>query len=561
MPRIPRVQSQQGLPATSGGVFINNPNRGVGEAIAAFGLELTQAVEKREERQAKVAIYDAENSLRRASLEMYLGAQQEKLGKNALPDQETGYKGVFNEYDEFATREVGDRLGKIPPRFHQAARERLESVATGYRERFAIHQAAQEGEYRKQVLQQTLEGVNSEMRLVMGGGGSTEDLFAYAAQVEALITEEARGANVTTAIKAEKTNIVRQGIIAKADIDPAGAKKMLEDKRVIKGLEPSDKASLEDYVERKRIDQEVDTLISTLDAAPLDFAQKIELAGEHPDRQVRDRAVSELNHQRSQADRAKADRQATLITDVYDEIFAKDKPPTPAQVDRDPRFDILEPNQKLAIKSWLNKDADGSGKKAAQDARDFFLWTAAQRSVWSGGLNEDAVQKGVLEYLESGGERGIPIKYGKELYEDVAKAREAPQVGRAAGVLNNELELDRDDQAKFDEALYAAIRARRDRNDGQMPSYEEILEIGRKLAAPLRKDKWFQRPRYKDNKWLEAGGLGSEEDRAMAVVLATDKGWDQAVYDEESKMWYGRKGDRQFRFDPTSNKTFEFIPK
>lgn len=563
MPRIPSIESQRSLPTVRGVRRDNNAEIQVANQLSNLGEAFQQIEQANAEKKARVSIYEAETALRKSSMELLADTSQNRLGKNALPDKETGYTGVYDEYLKFGNQQAEKVLADIDPRFQQAARERLGSVVSSYGDQFLLHQTKQQAIHRQETLHSLVNTMQEELNLAMASGanGGVEDIKFTYQRIEELTRQEAQGGKVEDFLAQKKSALFENAILQASGTAPEKAMEMLLDKETQKTLTAAQKKSLQSQIESDTVKVGVERAVGQIMGAGLSYQGQMALADTLPkgnaiERDIHKRVVGEIEAARTIKERIKAENQSDLIASTWQEIVGdgNQKNLTPETIATDPRFSGLEVNQKDYLRSLLKKEKDPTASKAT----DFFLRSDAEDLIFSGRLDEAGVKQQVVEYVNSNGAKGIPPQYGQEMLDNVKKYRDAPQIGGAAQILKDENDFDKEDQAKFNEVFYREVRSTMARNDGKPLDYTQILEIGRKLAKPINEAKWFPTPRFKDENFR---GLGAEEDAIMAPVIAKKNGWDFAQYDEQSGYWYGRKGDKSFRHDPTTGKTFEFIPK
>ena len=390
MPKIKLIQSQRTLPQSGGNAFLQDRSGAIiGGAVEQLGDNLRVIEERTSAKKAKVATFEAKNELLGMSRLDYTDAIDQKRGANALPNEETGQLGVYGDYDKKAGDFITERVGRIDPRYQDDARASLEGVAERYRDRFMGYQAQQQNEHRKSVLHNNITLMEDELKMSMASGGSLEDIDFVFKDIAAMTKEEARGGNVTEFLDAKKAALYEGAITASITDYPEQALEMLNNSKTIKTLDPATRKNLTAAAEKQLVMKSANQTINQITGSGLTEDGQLEMVDELPtktpeQREVRDVVSREVNYQIAQDAKIESTKQSNLISETYDAIFDEGVNISPAAIDSDPLYSILEPNHKLMIKSWLG------GGKAGQYAETerALLWDDARIKVITGEWDE-----------------------------------------------------------------------------------------------------------------------------------------------------------------------------
>lgn len=379
MAKIPLYEQRGAAPATSGQRTISNAQAGVGEAIAGAGAAVQDFAQKAQAKQSKTDLFEAENELRNLSRDRYIDAQENKLGKNALPNEEDGYKGVFGEYDTEANAFIEERIANLPSAHQEVARQRLSGVSEGYKDRFAVFQSEQQRSHRKQVMESSLESIKEASYTDMAAGLDPSVLFEGINQASALIKEEGAGADVKTLVDQTRKNMLENGLLAMSTKDPTRALEALETKEAKKIFDPVESEAMKETLENSETEFEVQGIITRINASELGYKGAMEAVdGMTDDDEVKQRVVSQLNWEKAQSERIKNETQYTVQEEAYADIFENGNPMSPTAIDTDPKYSALDSDQKLRVKSWLGGDSEAG---QFEEAVRLDKWYAARQEI------------------------------------------------------------------------------------------------------------------------------------------------------------------------------------
>jgi len=673
MPRIPTYESGASLPSSIGAYHDNSAGEAIANAGASFGQSLMQFAQQKEEREQKTAILAAKNEFRQRSLEDYTKIQQERQGQAALPDENTGYKGVYKTYNEEALKWSDELLTKhgVNKRYRDAAMEQLDGVANAYRDNYAAWESTQSQVWRKETLQGTQDVTEKQLSADLQAGGGLDDIAASIAsmdeQIDFLVGPTGNAEGVKNAKRVAAAQITKTAINTLINSDPERALLLLKqtsvatakrkelfsatpnpkglvemgnidianrpihknkdgsistvrsmgigiedgkvmviptvshdgkimspeeaiklsketgehlgifesqkdaddyaqalheqqaemyltsgDSRVVSDfLDPSDREVLIGLAEKERVpfvaDKETDRIESMTQsqASQLELAQKIE------DDEVRDAVISTLTHKHAVQDKIDNEKQFNTLEKYYSRIFVNKENVSLSSIDKDP---VLDPSQKLAVKSWMKKavggDGTGGGGEETKKQQRLNQWYSAYQKVLSGDWQE-------IDLMRAANTAQLDPSDAKSLMGEVEKVREVPSLGKAVETLEGELKDvfgSKTKKAKFNRHLYQDVlefRSTHKRN----PGYDEILKMGRELSKPDVESKaWF---RAADNPVDEAI-LADNPEATKPRYMQTDRQtlaqrevnkirkqgeWPNAIWDEEQNVYYLGKRD------------------
>ena len=564
MPRIPTYESGASLPSSIGAYHDNSAGEAIANAGASFGQSLMQFAQQKEEREQKTAILAAKNEFRQRSLEDYTKIQQERQGQAALPDENTGYKGVYKTYNEEALKWSDELLTKhgVNKRYRDAAMEQLDGVANAYRDNYAAWESTQSQVWRKETLQGTQDVTEKQLSADLQAGGGLDDIAASIAsmdeQIDFLVGPSGNAEGVKNAKRVAAAQITKTALATLVKSDPVRAKELLADEKVQEYLDPIDHATLAEIAEKERVPFEADREVDRIEASATTQAAQLELAQKIEDDDVRDAVISSLSHKHAVQDKIDNEKQFEVIEKYYSRIFNNHENVSLSSVDKDP---TLEPSQKLTVKSWIKSlvSASGGGGQGEDGPNGKVMklnqWYAAYQKVLSGDWSE-------IDLMRAANQGVLDPSSAKSLMGEVKKVREVPSIGKAVETLKGELKTvfkKDEDAAQYMKTLYQDVldfRTVHKRN----PSYNEIVKMGRELSQP------DVEKAMRDFGSLDLGYYTKGEQAVIKTTPQADKErykrekrqtytqrevskirkagqWPQAVWDEEQNVFYLGKKD------------------
>lgn len=575
MPRIPTYESGASLPSSIGAYHDNSAGEAIANAGASFGQSLMQFAQQKEEREQKTAILAAKNEFRQRSLEDYTKIQQERQGQAALPDENTGYKGVYKTYNEEALKWSDELLTKhgVNKRYRDAAMEQLDGVANAYRDNYAAWESTQSQVWRKETLQGTQDVTEKQLSADLQAGGGPDDIAASIAsmdeQIAFLVGPTGNAEGVKNAKRVAAAQITKTALATLVKSDPVRAKELLTDEKVQEYLDPMDHATLTEIAEKERIPFEADREVDRIEASATTQAAQLELAQKIEDDDVRDAVISSLSHKHAVQDKIDNEKQFEVIEKYYSRIFNNKENVSLASVDKDP---TLEPSQKLTVKSWIKSLVSASGAGQGEDGPNGKVvklnqWYAAYQKVLSGDWTE-------IDLMRAANQGVLDPSSAKSLMGEVKKVREVPSLGKAVETLKGELKTvfkKDEDAAQYMKTLYQDVlefRSVHKRN----PSYNEIVKIGRELSQPdiekamrdfgsLDLDYYTKGEQSVIKTTPQSDIERYKRDKRQTYTqrevskIRKQGDWPQAVWDEEQNVFYLGKRDGYHYYQSPNGQT------
>lgn len=564
MPRIPTYESGASLPSSIGAYHDNSAGEAIANAGASFGQSLMQFAQQKEEREQKTAILAAKNEFRQRSLEDYNKIQQERQGQAALPDENTGYKGVYKTYNEEARKWSNELLAKhgVNKRYRDAAMEQLDGVANSYRDNYAAWESTQSQVWRKETLQGTQDVTEKQLSADLQAGGGLDDIAASIAsmdeQIDFLVGPSGNAEGVKNAKRVAAAQITKTALATLVKSDPVRAKELLADEKVQEYLDPIDHATLAEIAEKERVPFEADREVDRIEATATTPAAQLTLAQQIKDDDVRDATITALTHKHAVQDKIDNENQFNALEKYYSRIFVGKENVSLSAIDKDP---VLDPSQKLAVKSWMKKAVGGEGDDESKKTARLNQWYAAQQKVRSGEWQEQdlmrAANVGLLDPSDA-----------KGLMTEVQTNREVPSTGKAIATVEGELPdifKNKTKKAQFMRAYYDDIVQFRKINKRE-PSYKEAVEIGRELAKPdveshfwsssysdVENDIRSQNPDATKPRYKQESPTTYIQAQVNKIRKAGE--WPQAVWDEEQNVFYLGKRDGYYYYQAPSGQT------
>lgn len=389
--KIPIYEAQVRAPQSSGATFIDNPAAGLNRSLQNFTDTLGEIALKQRDKEQKAKIVEESTDLQRQSLELYLDAEANRQGKSALADEVEGRKAVYDDYDQQAREMVERSIKGINPAYRDLAREQLGSVANTYRNKFAVFQAQQGAIHRKEVMTQNLQATEQELYTTMERGGGVEEIHASLGRVRELLKLGSGGADTQSQYDAYESKVVEDSIKAAALQDAGRALELLQDDRLRPALDPTVVQALEVSLDKQRIQQESDDVVSGLEERQVPYEARLKFIEGIKDKDVRTAAYAEVKHQQQIHDEALTRDQFNRITDYYDKIFNRGEVVSISSVRKDA---ALEFDQREKVVSWL---AAGEKKQLQlDDVNRWVKWTEAQDKIISGQWNATDIRKAVI---------------------------------------------------------------------------------------------------------------------------------------------------------------------
>lgn len=523
MPRIPTYESSVALPSSVGAYKRNDAGEAVAGTVESFGNTLMQFAQQKEEREQRTAILAAKNEFQQRSLEEWEKTKQERQGQAALANEQTGFKGVYQNYNDNSRKWKDELLSKhgVNKRYRDKAIEHLGYVENSYRRNFAAWESTQIQEWRRQTLQDTQDVAEKQLASDLQAGGGVEEINIAIAnmneQIEFIVGPTGNAQAVKNGKRVAAATITKTALSTLLHDDPIRTKELLADDKIKKVLEPSDLVTLTELAEKERVPFEADKETDRIESIAGTPASQLELAQDIDDDDVRNAVISNLTHKHAVQDKIDNEKQFDRLERYYNRIFNDGENVSIASIDKDGG---LEPTQKLQVKSWLRRATGGEDGEKTNRLNQWFL---AYEKVLSGDWQE-------LDLMRAANQGQLDPSDAKSLMTEVGKVREVPSLGKAVETLKGDLrDIFKDDQdkARFMKALYQDVLEFRSVNK-RNPSYNEIVKMGTELAQPdVEKATW------------DFGALDLEDYTAgeQAVIKTTPEA-DKARYKREQRQTY-----------------------
>jgi hypothetical protein len=551
VPRIPTYESSISLPTSVGGYKRNTADQAVADAGENFGNALMQFAQRKEEREQRTAILAAKNEFQQRSLEEWEKTKQERQGQAALANEQTGFKGVYQNYNDNSRKWKDELLSKhgVNKRYRDKAIEHLGYVENSYRRKFAAWESTQIQEWRRQTLQDTQDVAEKQLASDLQAGGGVEEINIAIAnmneQIEFIVGPTGNAQAVKNGKRVAAATITKTALSTLLHDDPIRTKEILADDKIKKVLEPSDLVTLTELAEKERVPFEADKETDRIESIAGTPASQLELAQDIDDDDVRNAVISNLTHKHAVQDKIDNEKQFDRLERYYNRIFNDGENVSIASIDKDGG---LEPTQKLQVKSWLRRATGGEDGEKTNRLNQWFL---AYEKVLSGDWQE-------LDLMRAANQGQLDPSDAKSLMTEVGKVREVPSLGKAVETLKGDLrDIFKDDQdkARFMKVLYQDVLEFRSVNK-RNPSYNEIVKMGTELAQPdIEKATWDF------GSFPDLGHYSQEE---QAIIKATPEAtteryrrenrqtyiqrevnkirkageWPNAIWDEEQNVFY-----------------------
>ena len=389
--KIPIYESQVSPAGTSGNTFIDNPSAGLNRSLDSFTKTLSGLAEQQLDKEQKAKIVEESTALQQRSLEFYLDAEQNRLGKSALADEESGREDVYDDYDRTARELVEKSITRISPAYRDLAQQQFGQVVNGYRDKFAAFLSQQSAAHRKEVMKSNLQATETELYTTMERGGGVEEISSSLGRVRELLKLGSGGAEIQSQYQAYESKVVEDSIKAAAINDAGRALDLLKDDRLREVLDPGVVTALEQSLDKQRVQQETDDIVDGLEAKQLPYEARLKFVEGIEDKDVRQAAYVEVKHQQQISDEALTRDQFNTITDYYDRIFNQGETVSISSVRKDAS---LEFSQREKVVSWL----ESGQEKALQldNVTRWVRWTEAQDKIISGQWNATDIRKAVI---------------------------------------------------------------------------------------------------------------------------------------------------------------------
>lgn len=397
--RVPLVQSRASVPSDSG-IRTKKPINKY-SALSDFGEALVKYDQVQTKKKAETKLLEAENRLREESREKYYDYQKNRLGKRALPDEEAGTPGVYDEYKAEVDKRIGDLTAAIPEQYQTQARQSLNSIAESYKNSIASFEAQQSANYRKELKGQKVENIKSDVYFSVESGFGLEAVQNGAKNLAQTIREMSGGAPSEEYIAQQTDELIQNSILWQAGIDSDEARLMMEDKWVSDQLSPEQRKNLETMIEQQEVEQESDAAIQVARASGVDdFGKQIELI---QDMDISDdakkMATTQINFDENQNRKVEAAKTYEIMETVINEVKQNGNAAgiTPTMIWNDPAFEDVPFEKKQIMERWVT--GDGKPGEFASGVRES-AWFDATRKIIAGDWDEFDVMSKAGETID-----------------------------------------------------------------------------------------------------------------------------------------------------------------
>lgn len=510
MPVIKPVRREVSMPGSLGqaradvGLYdpIARGAEGVGNAIQRVGQQL-------EEKKRTAEITNMDTAFRDWSRERLMEDRQTRQGQAALGDEET--PDVYKAYDDDAEKRIGEMVAKLPVRYQAVAKQRLSSVAEGYRDRYAGYLSEQLQAHRQATIQNSVNTTITELSHDLETGAGIGAIKEAMGTIKGVAEVNSGGQDVSDLVRKYQADALTQAITAMADKNPKSALELMKDDSVKNVLNAKERKTLSEFIDKERIDKEAEAFVA--EVATLPYEEQVAKAGKISDPEVARKAVSEVNFRKQTMDAAEIEAQSNRIDQLHKQIFVNGNPPSPLEVDKD---QTLTPSQKQTVKAWI--EGGKAGSKMADGDRQT-AWLVVQdkirRKLPGYVTKADIMQKAGTEY-DSRDMKSLVGEYEDELQGNGIASRVRADVDALYPEVDNTLKA----QAIFD--ISASLREERQKTG--LPASPEVIQ--KKIIdalQPLREKRWQERIPF-----VERPGRGTKPQASFVALDSKERPIPQA---------------------------------
>lgn len=330
MAKIPVYEPDQiSRPSSTGARPISDaPYRQIGDAVESFGNTMMKVADDIDRRDNKTAIAAANTELAKFSLEEYRNAQDTKTGSLALPDENTGYKGVYEDYNEKFAKKKQEIFAKynISERFRDEADTRFEATANGYRDNFSAWQAVQKQAHQKDTVESNLLTKADEAAYDVIGGGTYDDLqirinehnqviddmFPNASPEALALTKQQNTAKITKS--------VLEAVIAD---DPRKGLALMKDERIVDVIPSNQLNTIKARTEKAALEyQASDDIFEIMEGTDnlADAMEVVNAKGYKDDPELRKKVVAGLRSEFAMKKAAEEDKYNSDLEEWWDKF-------------------------------------------------------------------------------------------------------------------------------------------------------------------------------------------------------------------------------------------------
>lgn len=477
---MPVVQytSKRNLPTTGTPGQINNLPDPIGAALNP----LAEAAVDLHDRDQKARISEIETEFSRLSREKYYGYATDRRGKAALRDNENDTPSVYEDYSEFANKWTGEQTANFSGPYQDLLTQRLAGISSSYQGKVSIFQAGEHQAHRQSVVSAAVLEAGETVKLgIAPVGAGPEVINEEYRRLSEIIDINSSGRDMTGKKAEIKQALTEQAVLAKMISNPVEAQGLLDDVR--DEIPPGTYEILKGKVDKKVVERKAKDHL--LNVAGLPYEEQLTYGNDEiSDGEVKADFFTRVNAERTRQESERLAKGAEKFLSHYDKVWDGEATLDwfEENVEDDPD---LEPGQKDYLRGVISNP--GKVDKEKKDLAAYQAYLGLKRDIF---LNrpgvEDAINKALAEMEIS------PSRHEK-LTGLISEATKSPDLGPAWSNLQGELNdilADPEEKSQFSDSLINSVMQERARQ-GRAVGYNEIMDIGRKLADPIKDRRWY----------------------------------------------------------------------
>ena len=549
MPRVPQYDRQQGPPRSLG----LRPQRQKNEGARARQQALTQIGEysrERFEQDLKSEIVDAETDFQERARET-MQEMKQLQGENAVANEATGRPGVYEKSKRSLDELKEEYQDRIPRDFQPALNRRLEQVKQSW-----LDNALQWEESERQKLQEYRASKAGEAAAnhVQETGGDPDELKRATRRASQQI-KAIYGDNYYSRAKIKETkhNAVKTAILSALNSgNIEQARQHLQDHSDLFGEE--DVQTFETMINDTELKQQVEHWSDRLSGLP--YEQQLAQIEQIEDQRLKEHVFNQVRGEKTIEDAREKERQSKQYQRTWEQIvMAKHQPdehemPSVQEIMDDPLLSVPQRNRLINM--------IGGEEESENDRR-------AQNRVWyelHSRINSGRNPPSRTEIMEASSKGLISPGMERSLLRELEDGTQFPSLGKAKDHLRYQLReqsgvIESDVEWKnFQHDLEKWARQRQ-QESGKQPSYDEIMQMGEKLAEEPKDKSW----------WPFYTGTGPavfrrEELPHYRQVVRPEPVPDDAAWDTNAQAYVFERNGDTYAMVPTGNgvRTFRRSP-
>ncbi len=483
MAQIPTYQSRQSTPRSLG----TQTQQVSGEAQQATqkALEEIESAAAAEYRQdVKTAIVDAEVEFQEQAREEWQNLSQLK-GKDAVANQATGRPGVYSKTDEALSKIKSQYENHLPGEYQSVLERRLENKRQQY-----LSKAAQKEEQERSNLQtyNANSAIQEAENRIQDAGGNPEDykqaIKDSAEQIRVTFGDNYRSEAKVREMKAGATKTAILSSLSSGN--PELAREHLENNKDLFNAESV--KTFRRMIKEGELKQQVSSWTEKLQDLP--YQEQLARIEEIQDQQLQEAVFRQVNNERTIEETRKKERQNNHYQELWERAFmAKHDPdqyesPTIQGILDDP---VLSTSQKEHLMNVIGGQEESPDRKAVQNRTwyDFHSRINSGRNVPSR-----------REIFQASADGRLTPGMTRSLLREIEDGTDFPSLGKAKDHLRFQLReksevIDSDERWKDFQRDLEIWAYQRKRETGKNPSYDEIMQMGEKLAEEPKDKSWW----------------------------------------------------------------------